>query len=171
MKDTARLIISTECNYSCSYCCNEIPDIKSRFQKIWLKDVDFSKYKNVSLTGGEPFLHKDWFYEVLSKVPSDKDLFIYTNGVLITDEDIDKLLEIKNLKCINVGLHYYGQLWYINERLEELPVRYTILEEKKAVMLSRHARKLQDKNVKIVKLNECDAPNEDWLLLEDFAYN
>ena len=88
MKDTLRLILFLQCNMKCSYCCNEQEQFSSQFIEMYFKDIDFSKYKNVCLSGGEPFLRKSILYSVMYKIPRSKQIFIYTNGLRINNEDI-----------------------------------------------------------------------------------
>jgi molybdenum cofactor biosynthesis enzyme MoaA len=56
--DTIRLILTLDCNLKCSYCCNKLESVYSRFVKKSIDEIDFSRYRNVCLTGGEPFLYK-----------------------------------------------------------------------------------------------------------------
>lgn len=57
MIDTLRLAITWACNYRCSYCCNNAPlNYRDRFRPVRLHEIDWSRYKTVCITGGEPFL-------------------------------------------------------------------------------------------------------------------
>src|SRR3990167_2812299 len=104
MKDTIRIILFLECNMRCSYCCNEQEQVNSQFTKLHFDEIDFSKYKNVCISGGEPFLNRDLLFNTLYKIPAGKKIFIYTNGTLVKDYDIYGLMNMQNLKGINVGL-------------------------------------------------------------------
>ena len=78
-KDTIRLILFLDCNLSCAYCCNEQEQFSSQFIKKDFNDIDFSKYENVCITGGEPFLYPESIWYVINKIPKEKTIYIYTN--------------------------------------------------------------------------------------------
>lgn len=166
MKDTIRLILFTECNLSCHYCCNEQEQFNSQFVTKSFNEIDFSKYKNVCITGGEPFLNRDLLYAVLDCIPKSKNIFLYTNGLLIDMYDV-RHLQKYNIKSVNIGLHYSSQLAEIIYLDSLLPVRYSIQLEKMGVFYSMHYPRLNEKNTKAWKLNDCNMPNEDWVLLKE----
>lgn len=176
MKDTLRLILFLECNMHCSYCCNEIPEVSKKFVKKKFRDIDFTQYVNICITGGEPFLKKDILYQVLDKLPADKNKFIYTNGTLIDDIDLVALFGVvrrRNLKCINIGLHLIQQLKSIINVEEYLPVRFMLQDIKKELYMAEYPNRLNESNIKTWKVNDCEMPNEDWVLLdleEDYEY-
>lgn len=97
MIDTIRIIMFLECNMNCSYCCNKNEEFNSQFNRKSFSEIDFSLYKNICITGGEPFLHKGKLFSILNKIPLDKNIYIYTNGTLIDDSDISRLLKYQNL--------------------------------------------------------------------------
>ena len=168
MIDTIRLVLFLDCNMHCSYCCNKQEQFSSQFKRMKFEEIDFSKYKNVCISGGEPFLNKfKILYNVLNKIPQDKNIYIYTNGTKISAYDIWHLKQIKNLKCINIGIHTPKQLSKITTIETELPVRFMIPTHLKAKVLKTYQARLMPCNIKIFKINECDMPNEDWVLLED----
>ena len=168
MKDTLRLILFLQCNMKCSYCCNEQEQFSSQFIEMWFRDIDFSKYKNVCLSGGEPFLRKSILYSAMYKIPRSKQIFIYTNGLRINNEDIKKLKKYKNLTCLNIGLHTLRQLSSINRNIDrELPVRFMVRDINYRRILNLYPDRLNESNLKAWTLNECNMPNEDWVLLKD----
>ncbi len=167
-KDTIRLILTLDCNLSCSYCCNKLESVYSRFIQKSLEEIDFSRYQNICLTGGEPFLNKPLLYEVLEKIPDQKNVYIYTNGLLIDYDDLLKLFIYGGLKltAINIGLHSIGQLKQIDRRIEEtFNVRYLAQDICVEKLLTAYPERLTVKNLKGWHLNKCDQPNEDWVLL------
>lgn len=176
MKDTVRLIMHLECNMRCSYCCNEQRQFTTQFQKkrFWVYAgcggrsclFDFAPYRNVCITGGEPFLQKDELFMIMDVVPEDKNIYLYTNGLLINNEDIEYLQTFANLKCVNVGLHTLRQLKAINKNLERLlPVRFMARDTNCAELLRMYPERLNADNLKAWELNKCDMPNEDWVFL------
>ena len=166
MKDTLRLILFLECNMSCSYCCNNIKKIRSRFVEKTLSEIGFTIYKNVCITGGEPFLDKRLLYLVLNSIPEFKNVYIYTNGLLINWEDVHLLRKLGNIKGINIGLHTTQQLKKIIHLEKYLPVRFMMNETLKNKFIKTYPERLTKDNVNTWKLNECEMPNEDWILLK-----
>ena len=131
------------------------------------EEIDFDLYENVCITGGEPFLKKDVFYSVLDKIPAGKNIYVYTNGMLINWNDIAKLRSYK-IKCFNVGLHTIGQLKGIYYGLERsLPVRFSAREEIYSKLLNLYPDRLNYDNFKSFVLNDCNMPNEEWILLNN----
>jgi MoaA/NifB/PqqE/SkfB family radical SAM enzyme len=165
MKNTLRLILFTECNLSCHYCCNEQEQFSSQFVKKSFSEIDFSKYKNVCITGGEPFLRKELLYLTLDRIPADKNIFIYSNGLLINPEDVRRLSHC-NIKCINIGLHYLNQLSEIIYLEGLLPVRFMIQLEKLGEFYKKYPTRLDVTNTKAWLMDDCEMPNEDWVLLK-----
>lgn len=167
MIDTIRLILFTECNMSCSYCCNEQEQFNKQFVKKKFEEIDFSLYTNICITGGEPFLRKSFSYEILHSLPRHKKIYIYTNGMLIDQKDVFLLEHIAGLKCINIGLHTINQLSKIILVEEYLPVRFMIRDVNKKRFMKAYPERLNEQNIKCWKLNDCSMPNEDWVLLKN----
>jgi molybdenum cofactor biosynthesis enzyme MoaA len=151
---------------SCSYCCNEIPEVRSRFVEKKFNEIDFNKYENICITGGEPFLDKRFLYVIINSISEFKKVYIYTNGLLIDWDDIYLLTKFDNIKGINIGLHTIQQLKRIKPVERFLPVRFMMNEDMKQSFLKVYKHRLNDKNIKTWKMNECDLPNEDWILLK-----
>ncbi len=163
MKDTIRLIITLDCNFECVYCCNNIEKFNQQFVCKKLLDIDWRNYSNVCITGGEPFLNKDLLYSILDKIPNDKSIYIYTNGVLITRKDVSQLLKY-NVKGLNIGLHKKNQLSDIAD-VDELSPRYTFIDALTEYLLATYPKRLNRGNINPFTLNDCDMPNEDWVVL------
>ena len=151
---------------NCSYCCNKNEKFNSQFNKKSLREIDFSLYENICITGGEPFMHKEELFALLEKIPLEKNIYIYTNGTLINDSDIVSLLRYKKLKCLNIGIHTLEQLNSINEDIEKrLPVRFMVRDIYYEELLKRYPQRLNNSNLKSWSLDNCDMPNEEWVLL------
>ena len=168
--DTIRLILTLDCNLSCSYCCNKLESVKSRFVHKSFKEINFPRYQNVCLTGGEPFLNKELLNSVLRKVPTSKNIYIYSNGLLINDSDINDLLyycvSFNNLISFNIGLHSINQLKHINPLIDKFfPVCFLARDIYIERLLKAYPERLSLQNLKGWHLNDCDLPNEDWVLL------
>lgn len=165
--DTIRVILFLECNMKCSYCCNEQKQFSNQFVELSFEEIDFRKYKNVCISGGEPFLNRDVLFRTLLNIPFNKNIYLYTNGTLIKDYDIYKMMNVANLKCVNIGLHSTGQLKRVNKNLEKyLTVRFMVQDRHYNNLLDLYPERLNSGNLKSWKLNECNMPNEDWVLLK-----
>lgn len=165
--DTLRLILFLECNMSCSYCCNEQEQFSSQFKKMELGNIDFSKYENVCITGGEPFLNFKLLQTVITHIPASKRIYIYTNGIGIANSHILILSFFSNIKGFNIGLHSKNQLKFVNKRIESFfPVRFMVQDKYYDEMLRLYPARLNKENTKPWKLNDCNMPNEDWVLLD-----
>lgn len=166
MVDTIRLILFLDCNLACPYCCNRQEQFYSKFQYKKFTDIDFSTYKNVCITGGEPFLRKGVLFTFLSKIPKAKNIYLYTNGMLITNSDIVRLCQFKNIRGLNIGLHSEYQIDLVNPLIDHLfSVRYTVEKSLVSNLLKRCRNRLTLLNLKGWTMNDCSMPNEDWVLL------
>lgn len=167
--DTVRIILFLDCNLLCPYCCNQIPEYRSRFQERVIDEIDFGKYRNVVITGGEPFLHKGWLYSTLAAVPVGKAIYMNTNGILINDEDVEWLRRF-NVKGVTIGLHFLMQPAKLNPRLPMfIPVRYRCWEKTVPAFLEMWPGVLDKDNLRGFEMNKCDMPNEDWVLLKELG--
>ena len=167
-KDTIRLILFTDCKLSCAYCCNKKKAYFSQFVPMQRSEVDFSKYEAVCLTGGEPFLKPDLVFYYLDLISSDTRVYLYTTGLLITEEHLHKLSGYPNLKCVNVGLHYKNQIKSIHPDLEwELPVRFMLEDTTAQEFIQASEGRLKESNTKQWVRDVCDLPNEDWVILKE----
>jgi molybdenum cofactor biosynthesis enzyme MoaA len=169
MKDTVRIIMFLGCNFKCEYCCNEKSKFNEQFEEKSFAEIDFNNYKTVCLTGGEPFFHKDWLYSILGKIPPEKPIFLYTNGVLIDLEDILRIAGNYNIQGINIGLHGVNQPKFILPELDSVfSVRYQAQDINREKLLSMYPDRITEKNSKFWKMYDCFRSNEDWILLTDF---
>ncbi|WP_279146138.1 radical SAM/SPASM domain-containing protein [Clostridium tyrobutyricum] len=90
--------ITNRCNLKCGYCSvsagpntSEDKELTVSDFEMLFKDLDDMKVHRISLSGGEPFVRKD-FFEILEKTQKYKFAkVINTNGILITDDVARKL--------------------------------------------------------------------------------
>lgn len=184
MIDTLRLILFTACNMHCPYCCNEIESVSKQFKKMKLADIDFSKYKNICLTGGEPFLDHKLLYGLLwAWIPTDKNVYIYTNGTKMLTEDMSAIKFLNRykdiVKGINIGVHTSDQLRVVPlvESVVTGLVRFKINEKlfpqimkprKYGWRLNPERQKQLEFKVELFRVkDDCPMPNEDWVLLKN----
>ncbi|MBI9069219.1 MAG: radical SAM protein [Salinivirgaceae bacterium] len=100
------LFISNKCNANCFYCpTSQDEDALPSTQNLtfetpeaYAEYINFFNFKGVSFSGGEPFLYFDRtlsYLKALRKVCSpDLYIWIYTNGILVTDEKLKQLSDL-----------------------------------------------------------------------------
>lgn len=161
MKKTLRLIITLECNLSCIYCCNKIPEINSKFIKKKLEDIVFEQYENICISGGEPFLKRNIINEVISSTHWRTPIYIYTNGIFLTESDIQAF------DGVNIGIHYKSQIKEIlgNTNVLQDNIKLCVQD----IHRDEYLPNIPDKYVKTWSMNNCfnNIETEDWILLEE----
>lgn len=148
-----RLIISLKCNFSCSYCCNNIVEVNKKFKHVELSEIDFSMYGAVSISGGEPTLFPEKIKMLIPLIHGKK--YLYTNGSYLTDEVCEMF------DGINIGIHKKNQLE--NQFLHHPKVRIQI-EDKNEHWLNGDQELIS--KAKFWKRNQCDVVNEEWIILK-----
>lgn len=99
---TARVIITTECNFNCGYCCNKLPSIKRSFKMTTMDEFLEMNYSVVNITGGEPMLCPGKLRKLINGIRC-ADIYLYTNGY---GKHCDKKWIAKRVQGINVGAHH-----------------------------------------------------------------
>lgn len=112
--------VTPKCNLNCIHCW-AITKGEERNTEDMLKVIDkFHKMQviHVTLSGGEPFLRKDIF-EIL-KYLKKKRIYIeiFTNGILLNEEKIEKLNKIldKNTDTIQISLDAATETTFFYQR-------------------------------------------------------
>ena len=81
-KYTARILMTLECNRSCDYCANKSKKVKKRFKKIKsIADINYRRYDEVCITGGEPFMCLDRTEHAIRYISEENrniKIFLYT---------------------------------------------------------------------------------------------
>lgn len=103
--------ITHKCNLRCIHCYQEDYNKDLNFQEIksifynYLEYLKVNNFKgHINITGGEPFLHPD-FFKVLQLFEDNKISFgILTNGTLLNDEIMKKISKYKNLSFVQISL-------------------------------------------------------------------
>lgn len=113
---TVHWSITGHCNYRCKHCYMSAPDAKfgelTHDQCMDLIDQMYEcGIQNVTLTGGEPLVRKD-FWEIVDRLLAYgiKIKTIYSNGKLVTDELLDKL-DARHIKP-EFNLSFDGLGWH-----------------------------------------------------------
>jgi len=159
VKDTLRVLVTRACNLTCPYCCNNIPHVNDRFEQLpWGQVYDLAPvFHKLCISGGEPLLELRRVFSLLAHTRHRQEVYMYTNGVYLNRQLMFDLL-MHGVTGINIGIHPLHPL-DLDERILAHPqVRLHIIEEfAKQVPLAYYQAKGQ---VKLVKLNDCDTPNE-----------
>lgn len=166
--DTLRLVVSWECNLYCTYCCNEIPYFRQQFRPLSLDSIDFEKYANVCVSGGEPLLDLSLLENVLGRIPSDKTVILYSNGTLLNKENA-KMLERSGVKHVNIGLHFPGSFSSLIKNCTEAVSETSLKVRFQAQDLYQEAlvKAYPDLSFRFWKMNDCDRANEERVFLKD----
>lgn len=134
------IFVGNRCNAACKFCpqnkeprellAAEDPDLTSSFHideiKLYLEKFG-NKLEGVSYSGGEPFLYLDKVYKIAKMVKqSNSEIYqwIYTNGKLITEENLKKLKSV-GIKEIRVDL---AATDFNDKIVEKLEICSTIIE-------------------------------------------
>jgi molybdenum cofactor biosynthesis enzyme MoaA len=111
INNNLRIAITNDCNLSCSYChnegqshCDNVHYLSLKYIKTivkWLLTNNVYVEK-VNITGGEPLLHPN-FLEIIDEMRKvTNNLHLNTNGILLTDESVDKLIDREVI--FNIGI-------------------------------------------------------------------
>jgi uncharacterized Fe-S cluster-containing radical SAM superfamily protein len=161
-----RLLVTLDCNLGCGYCCNNRPEVKSQFKKK--SEIDYGQYKDVCITGGEPFLDKEYLFNILDEIPDDTTFYLYSNGLLINWMDAFSLCEFyQNFGGISVTIHSirdYPKIAWIYPFMKD-KVRWRV-QDTKLEQLYESFPETRDMVVKTWTDGICHVPNEDWVVLE-----
>jgi organic radical activating enzyme len=160
-----RLIITTDCNLSCEYCCNKIPEVNNKFIVKNLLSINFKQYDSICITGGEPLLDIPNLMYTLNRC-LDKNFnanyYLYTNGLLLTKRIFHT---VSWFDGINIGIHSQGQLDKICNNLD-LYCTYKNIRFLVEDINYAEFRFPENVNIKTWTRNQCNIPNEDWILIK-----
>jgi MoaA/NifB/PqqE/SkfB family radical SAM enzyme len=169
---TCRVILTTECQFSCSYCCNRLPEVQNKFKMTTVDQLVNMEYDVFNITGGEIGLCTDKVVRIVHQLKDNRPkskIYLYTNG-LISAYSVLGLGDLIN--GINIGIHDESDWLLVMEDVAKyinngIKVRVHV-EDKKWKKVDKYCRKvLKDNNVevKLWKRDECDNPNEDWWIV------
>ena len=103
---TARVLITTECNLKCEYCCNKLPEIQESFKMTTMDQFVKMDYDVVNISGGEPMKNVekiDSLVYALDKADNNATLYLYTNGYESYEGDIHHIASL--IDGVNIGCH------------------------------------------------------------------
>ena len=143
-------------------------DVLNGFKKLQtLAELpELKQYDAFAVTGGEPLLEEGRLFIVLAALKREqKPIYLYTNGLLLTNEYATELR--KYVDGINIGLHkididLVGKLIRIHKEI--VPIRILVWEKLCPTYLEELCRE-HDIALRKWKMDECDIENEDRFLL------
>ncbi|MDD3374515.1 MAG: radical SAM protein [Candidatus Omnitrophica bacterium] len=102
-------ILTNLCNLNCPFCFQKkTKSLHAMTTEDWLNLIaQLPSYARVTLTGGEPLIF-DGFDRVLDQVASRFDCNMITNGILLTEEKIDRLLSYSRFKILAISIDDIG---------------------------------------------------------------
>ena len=121
---TARLIITLDCNRHCYYCCNTKENLAKAIEITDLSEIDM--YKEVCITGGEPMLNPMRTCDIVESLQrTDRIIYLYT--ALVYYRHLQWML-LNGLSGIHYTLHYTSEkadiedgVRYVEKLAEEFP--------------------------------------------------
>ena len=104
-------VLTNLCNLKCTFCFQERKKRHDRMiTEDWLKVINqIPKNSRITLTGGEPFVYKD-FDLIFSKANEFSETNIITNGLLLSNQKIENLIDQKNFKVLAVSIDTIGNV-------------------------------------------------------------
>jgi len=105
------LVLTNLCNLKCTFCFQERKKRADRMTtQNWLDVINqIPKKSRVTLTGGDPFMFKD-FETIFSKVNEVAETNMITNGLLLSNQKIENLINEKNFKVLAVSIDTIGNI-------------------------------------------------------------
>ena len=104
-------VLTNLCNLKCTFCFQERKKRNDRMiTEDWLKVINqIPKNSQITLTGGEPFVYKD-FDLIFSKANELSETNIITNGLLLSNQKMENLIDQKNFKVLAVSIDTIGNV-------------------------------------------------------------
>ena len=93
-----------KCNLKCKFCDTDfdIKNAKTYSTKDLFDILKKNPAKTVSFTGGEPLSEVDFLYELLTKYPLDKKIYLETNG--ICHKELSKVIDFIDTVSMDIKL-------------------------------------------------------------------
>lgn len=157
-----RISLTENCNYKCFFCHEEGLDMKrkrspKRKEEVYnvIKAGLENGYNDITFTGGEPLIRKDdilWYFEQLRKDRIYPDITIVTNGILITDELLERASEYRGKFKFNMSLHSLNAEDYEKIICVASNTGRGNTEYRRFLKIKENIKKAKEKNLE-VKLN------------------
>lgn len=104
-QDWLEVMLIDKCNGTCSWCVEKNgfkPDNHVGWEEICAKIIESGK-KNIILLGGEPTLYKDIQLIITRLCEHDINVYITTNGSMLSKEYVEK--NLVGVKGVNISIH------------------------------------------------------------------
>ena len=163
-KDTLRVLVDWKCNLSCSYCCNEQERFRKDILPVRLAEIDFTQYKVVCISGGEPLLFPDRIYAICQRLQHPQLAVLYTNGILL-DRKMALRLHGFGVKAINVGLHIESTFGTLIDRVTDAVVQMADVRFHAQDCYGWLSAMYPYAKFRFWKMDDCDRDNEDRVVL------
>ena len=104
-------VLTNLCNLKCTFCFQERKKKKDRMNtEDWLKVINhIPKNSRITLTGGEPLVYQD-FDIIFSKANEFSETNIVTNGLLLSNQKIEQIIDQKNFKVLAISVDTIGNV-------------------------------------------------------------
>ena len=104
-------VLTNLCNLKCTFCFQERKKRSDRMStEDWLKVIEqIPKNSRITLTGGEPLVFEN-FDKIFVKANENNETNIVTNGLLLDNQKIEKLIYEKNFKILGVSIDTLGNV-------------------------------------------------------------
>ena len=146
------LVLTNLCNLKCSFCVQERkkkPDFMNT--EDWMNLINqIPKNSRITLTGGEPTLFKD-FEIIFSKANESSETNMITNGLLLSNQKIEKLINEKNFKVLAVSIDTIGN---VNRDFKKLEWEFLVKQLQEFISLRNRQDSKTALDIKTVVLEE-----------------
>jgi organic radical activating enzyme len=136
-----------------------------------MKEINFTRYKVVCITGGEPLLFPLRVVAISQLARFSKAFVVlYTNGTFLNATMADMLMRA-GVQAINVGLHEPKAFGQIIRKVvlatmgTGISVRFHVCNKYKSLHLERE---FPSAVFKYWEMNACDRENEERVVLKDW---
>lgn len=124
------------CNLDCTYCDSMYANAFNNYDNLCLDYVlgyiAFNNCNNITITGGEPLLHKKDIREIIENLPNTYDINIETNGSIdIADMYYDNVFFTVDYKLKNSGEFKNMNLDIFKNQLREKDVVKFVVSDTK----------------------------------------
>ena len=169
----ARVILTTDCNFNCSYCCNKLPEVQTKFKMTTIRDLVKMPYDVFNLTGGEIGLTTLKLVSAIygiKLVNPKAEIYLYTNGKLRPWDFGQPSRDA--ISGINVGFHPETDIDKIRVRLSDY-IYYGLkprvhIEDTRWESIDKEFKIFLERNnipVKLWTRGQCMNDNEDWWIV------
>ncbi len=124
MLESIAVSITDRCNLRCSHCGSykgEKCSLSHELDRITLQKLFLELHQigvgSVTISGGEPFLHKDIIYILDDMSKADLHCVLATNGTLLDNRILKQLKSLGIVDCIRLSVEYPENIISKNEGL------------------------------------------------------